>query len=400
MGQVARVVVRRRHRQGAPLGHGPELLDKLRDVPDLRRERARALGVLGVVAQEVAVLLEGRAAPGGVDDDVIQVLVLELVYEVAGEPLELLLAARVHAQGAAAALALGGDDLAALGGQDPHRGGVDVGEKDPLHAALYEADPAALLADGGGDLRYLLLLGEHGHEGLHRLETLGEPVHDAGLAEPVANAEALVQLQGRGGEAQPVRVGEELEDHLPERLVLGGALVAALYLPAGGLDELVVLDARGARGDACHAPQAQIPVAHHLVVHWFFGEALVHQVDAPARGVHLLPEKNVGRAGGETEAAMDAVVDEVLLWRVVVVEGREDVAAGLGGTSYADGLLDGAARGEGVVGEIFGTAGPHGLGRPRVLRRGGPAGAALGGVGSVVRVPALARVRRVVAVIH
>ncbi len=67
---------------------------------------------------------------------------------------------------------------------------------------------------------------------------------------------------------------------------------------------------------------------------------------------------------------MDAVVDEVLLRRVVVVEGREDVAAGLGGATDAHGLLDGAARGEGVVGKVFGAAGPYGLGRPRVLCRG------------------------------
>ncbi len=68
------------------------------------------------------------------------------------------------------------------------------------------------------------------HEGLHRPHARGEAAHDAGLAELVADAEALVEAQGSGGEAQALPVGEELEDHLSERLVVGAPLVAALDL--------------------------------------------------------------------------------------------------------------------------------------------------------------------------
>src|SRR3712207_9483376 len=109
------------------------------------------------------------------------------------------------------------------------------------------------LADGRGDLGDLLFPGQQGHEGLHRPHALREHVHDPRLAQHVAQTEALVELEGRRGETQPLRVGEQLEDHRPEGPVLGGALVAALALCAGGLDALVVLDSRRTGGYS-HAP--------------------------------------------------------------------------------------------------------------------------------------------------
>src|SRR5215218_2538429 len=83
--QVAGVVVGGRNRQRVTLRYGTQLLQELRDVADLRAERPGSLGVLGVVAQEVTVLLHRRAAAGGVDYDVVQVQVFESVYGLAGE---------------------------------------------------------------------------------------------------------------------------------------------------------------------------------------------------------------------------------------------------------------------------------------------------------------------------
>ena len=126
-------------------------------------------------------------------------------------------------------------------------------------------------------------------------------------------------------------------------------------------------------------------MADHLVVHRLLGQALVHEVDAPARGVHLLPEEDVGRAGRQAEAAVDAVVYEVFVRRVMVVEGGEHVGAALG-PIRADGLLYRVAGGAGALADVLGAARSYGLGHRLVARR------ALG-------VSPLGRVRRAVAVL-
>ena len=79
------------------------------------------------------------------------------------------------------------------------------------------------------------------------------------------------------------------------------------------LDQLVVLHPRRAGGHAGHAAEAAVEVLDHrrrdLLV------ALLHQHDPPARRVHLLAPQHVGRARGQAEAAVHAVVDQVELGR-------------------------------------------------------------------------------------
>ena len=50
----------------------------------------------------------------------------------------------------------------------------------------------------------------------------------------------------------------------------------------------------------------------------FAGE--FHQVDAPARRVHLFVPENVSRADGQAESAVDARLDDLLGGRMVRVE--------------------------------------------------------------------------------
>src|ERR687889_99002 len=337
--QMAGVVVGRRNGQRISLGHGAKFLKELRDIADIRAENLRPLRVLRVVTQQVSVLLHSRAAARGVDDDVVQVQALEGIYGLAGEVQRLLLAARVCGEGAAATL-FGGHHLATFCGQDADRSGVDVGEENPLHAARQDTDPAALLAYRARQVRDLLFLRQIRQEGLHSAHPGRDALHDAGPAQLIPDPEALVEAHRGCDGPKAVGIGEELEDHLPEGLIIGPSLVAALDLLARGLDELVVLHAGRAGRNAGHAPQAQIPVADHLVVHRLLVEALVHQVDAPARGVHLFPEQHVSRARRQAEAAMHALVYEVLVRRMVVIESRERVAAALG-TVLAHGVLQG-----------------------------------------------------------
>src|SRR5918998_6399594 len=223
------------------------------------------------------------------------------------------------------------------------------------------------------------------HKGFHGPHPGRDALHDAGPAQLVSDPEALVEAHRGCYGPKAVGIGEELEDHLPESLVVGPAFVSALDLLARGLDELVVLHAGWAGGNAGHAPEAQVPVAHHLVVHRLLVEALVHQVDAPARGVHLFTEQHVSRARRQAEATMHALVYEGLVRRMVVVECRERIAAALGPV-LAHGVLQGICGcREGALPHILRAPGADGLSHSVLTDR-------------ALVAPALRSVRRVVAV--
>jgi hypothetical protein len=107
-------------------------------------------------------------------------------------------------------------------------------------------------------------------------------------------------------------VGEDGEDGGTQQPRRRGGRAAALDRDARLLDQPVVLDAGGARGHARHAAQAAVEVLAHGVVQ--LDPPLLerrHQVDAPARGVHLLVPERVGRATRQAEAAVDAVGDQL-----------------------------------------------------------------------------------------
>ena len=114
--------------------------------------------------------------------------------------------------------------------------------------------------------------------------------------------------------AQPARLRDGREDHPALQPLAERAAVVLLDVRAGLLDQRPVLDARGARRHAGHAAEAAVEVLDDRV-----GELQrpvdepVHQVDPPARRVHLLlPERPVGRARRQAEAAVDAVGDQLL----------------------------------------------------------------------------------------
>jgi hypothetical protein len=189
---------------------------------------------------------------------------------------------------------------------------------------------------------------------LHRPDPLGQAAEQPGTAQQHAEPGALVQPQRAAQQPQPPRVGEEPEDQRPEGTVAPRPRVAALDLLAGGLDQLVVLHAGRAGGDAGHAAKALVEVADHLVVHGLALQPDLHQVDAATRRVHLLAPQQVGRAGRQAEAAVDAVVDQLLLRRVVQVEGGRDRGVALrpaGALGGAVGLpwLDAGLAGDGVL---------------------------------------------------
>src|SRR5690606_9274737 len=105
--QVAGVVVCRDHREAIARGRGAQLGQEVGNVAHLGREGRRALGVAGIVAEQVAVLLHCRPATGDVHHHRVDDGALESVDGPAGELHRLRLAAGVKGQGAAAPLARG-----------------------------------------------------------------------------------------------------------------------------------------------------------------------------------------------------------------------------------------------------------------------------------------------------
>ena len=99
------------------------------------------------------------------------------------------------------------------------------------------------------------------------------------------------------------------------------ARAVALDLRARVLDQLVVLHARTGRRSRRPCSRGSGRGAGRCVVEQLaLLERLLHQHDAPARRVHLLAPEHVGRAGGQAEAAVHAVVDQLGLGRADVVE--------------------------------------------------------------------------------
>src|SRR5690606_24621021 len=163
--------------------------------------------------------------------------------------------------------------------------------------------------------------GDGWREGFHHLQVFRECAHEPGALEQFADAEPLVEGQGRAQRFEPPRVREQREDRGAQQFFPPPALVVAFDLGAGLGDQGAVLDPGGAGADAGHAAQAGVEVADHGVGQRFAFQAVLHQVDAAARGVHLLAPQLVGGAGGQAEPAVHAVVDEVQLRGVVGVEG-------------------------------------------------------------------------------
>jgi len=82
--------------------------------------------------------------------------------------------------------------------------------------------------------------------------------------------------------------------------------------------------AGGTRGLARAAPQAAVHVSDEVRAEAdpaLGGRA--HEVDTPARRVHLLLEHQVGRALGQANAAVHAVEDALPVRRLIGVEGAE-----------------------------------------------------------------------------
>src|SRR5216683_3460081 len=321
----------------------PQIGQELAEIGDLRRHRLGSRGPLGIVAQQVRILLHGRAATRRIDDDHVDAGLLECLDQAAGEGCRLGAPAVVQRQRSAAALAGRDDDITPLAGQHSRRGQVDLREEHLLHAARQHADDCAPLAPGGHELRKpaALAVVPGGPSWRHPERGRGlrnQPLGELAAQEPV-RAGPLGGTQRTEQQPEPGRIGERREDRRtqyalpgragrerakrlgrrwlrgrgPSRHLSGQSIsTSRLCRPRPGcLDQLVVPDPGGAGRDAGHAAQAAVQVQGGRRAGLRAVEQLANQVDPPARGIHLLAPELVGRAGGEAEPAVHAVADDL-----------------------------------------------------------------------------------------
>jgi hypothetical protein len=105
---------------------------------------------------------------------------------------------------------------------------------------------------------------------------------------------------------------EHRKNQSAERAIAKRALRLAFHLWPRRFEQRVVLHARRACGDAGHAPETGVDVLNEARARGFAAVApQFHEVNAAARRVGLLSPQEIGGTRRQTEAAMDAVVEQI-----------------------------------------------------------------------------------------
>ena len=279
----------------------------------LAAKRLGALGPLGLVAQQVAVVLHRRAAAGRVDDDGRR---SPRAPRSSRGQLARLRRRRPRAAAARRSSAAPRRvHLEALGRQHPHGRRVDVAEEDALDAALQQRDAPARArptrpASRSGSRRDAARSGVVGASG-------GQPRREplARAAASFGSPSAVRQRRSGRQRAQPAGVREQREDRR-RRSALAPRARAQWRSTCGArvLDQLVVLHARRARGHAGHAAEAAVAVRRPSRGDSSASSCPRCISTIRPRGESISsPHSDVGRAGRQAEAAVHAVVDQVEL---------------------------------------------------------------------------------------
>jgi hypothetical protein len=255
--------------------------------------RAGLVGVAGIVAQQVAVILHlAAAAAGGHDDGLgagfdrrppgVDVAAHRLARRLDG--------AEMLTQRTATAGVRRSDQRHAQTVEHACGGGIDAGIDVGLHAAFQKQHAPGVRADG--PRRHRSRLGHAapqaiGQEGAHAAAKLQQPAEQAGREQETAQAFAA-QLIGR-------RTRHMSLDPLP-----------------ADVDQVAIFHAGRTGRLAVAAGQAAVEMPPGGLAGRAGLEHLLHEIDAPARAVQLVAEQLVGRAGGVAEAAMDAISQDAV----------------------------------------------------------------------------------------
>ncbi len=255
MGQVAGVLVGDVGLDAAAGRLHRQLRQQLRHVPDLGREPSAFLRVVGVVGEQLSVLLHGGAAAGGVDDDGVDLRGEEGVDVAAGEGAGGRPVAVVGVEGAAAELPRRRHHLEAVARQHPHGGLVDAAEGVGHDAAGEQGDapPRGALRSGQ-------------NAAAAKAAAVYRRCQDHSLTQ---EGNALREPAQAGGAVEPQQCGQRRHpagprDHLAQEESAqppGESGPVRQDLRAGALHDAAVGDAGGADGLAVAALEAEVEVA-------------------------------------------------------------------------------------------------------------------------------------------
>ncbi len=202
-------------------------------------------------------------------------------------------------QRAAAASTLGHHHLAAMARQKPHRRLVDLRRQHLLRAAREQRHAFPARTFGLEHLRRV--------SGRSGGQPRGREVQHRAQGFRKQRGDGLRQHRADQRQAESRRAGQHEGKELPLQAVEQGPRVGLLDMRAGMVDQMHVIDARGAGGHASETGQAAIDMAHRALV----GGAGVFQhvldeIYPPARAIQFVAQQHESRTGRGAEAAMHA----------------------------------------------------------------------------------------------
>jgi len=286
--EVTRILV---HDADRPPGARLNGLHDLADVADPRRKSLRAIGPKRVAGEDVPVVLQMRAAPGGVDHD-RRLAAGKGIDVVAGELARTVPVAGVRVQGAAAGLLLGDAHHMSVPLEETHGGAFGV------------AEPLAHDAPGEDAHIGTFTLNATERSALRGCREGRCPADPAGqLGGETSEPEPRAEVSGARREREAARTRHRIERRSRE----SAAVLALAQDLARGFHDPTERDAGWTRGLARAADEARLQVADgRFARRGRARDDRTDQLNASARRISLVTQYAIGGTVVEAEPARDA----------------------------------------------------------------------------------------------
>ena len=282
---------------------------ELGDVASLGGKLACLAVLFFALREKMMVFLERGAAAGGVGDDGVEVFAKKYGEIFSREFAGGVANPGVRRERAAAALATGDDDFAAVGGEDADGGFVELRKSDVGNAAGEEGDASAARTSGRkrpSEAAKEKMVVDAREETFALGET--EESQDAYATRDGLQTGALIETQNACGVNDAVRIGQQVpENKVARDASEPGAGIVALDARAGVLDQFSIFDSGGAGGFAGAAVETFVDVVDEGVRDGLLVQFDVnHLMDAAARRIGFQVPKAISGTGVEAKAAMYA----------------------------------------------------------------------------------------------